>query len=158
MKKQHTRTLDPSRAQVLPSDDPNTVILQIPWADGTQHCAGRKYIIAPDEVAEQIHSENRTLVQGNTEGAPSLRRALGKAFLWRKEIESGKYAGVRELANKHKLDESYVLRQLHLTLLAPSIIEQILDNTLPRPIRLDVLCKIARIECWKEQEKALSRL
>lgn len=126
MKRQHTRTLDPSRARILPSDNPKTIILQIPWAEGKYHQPGRKYIIAPDEDVLPQDSEDSAATHENGEGTPSLRRALARAFLWREEIESGKCAGIRALACKYKLNESYVLRQIHLTFLAPSIVERVL--------------------------------
>jgi len=157
MRKYRTKKLDPSRAKVLPSDNPDIIIISIPWMDGKQHPPGRKFIIAPDEeTLPENHEETKASSKAGKD-MPSLRRAIARAFLWRQEIESGKYAGVRAVARKHKLDESYILRQLHLTLLAPSIIEQILTSTFPYAIKLDELCKIAKIESWKEQERALSR-
>jgi hypothetical protein len=43
-------------------------------------------------------------------------------------LEEGRFASVRELAEAERVSLSYVSRILRLTLLAPEIIEQILDG------------------------------
>ena len=43
-------------------------------------------------------------------------------------MESGRYASMTELAAAEKVDQSYLARMLRLTLLAPAIVEAILDG------------------------------
>jgi ParB-like chromosome segregation protein Spo0J len=43
-------------------------------------------------------------------------------------LESGEYGTLAELADAERISRSYVCRVLRLTLLAPEIVEQILDG------------------------------
>jgi hypothetical protein len=55
-------------------------------------------------------------------------KALARGFRWRKMLETGAVATVTEIATKERINESYVGRVLRLTLLAPEIVEAILDG------------------------------
>src|SRR5450759_4651772 len=54
-----------------------------------------------------------------------------RAFRWRKLLETGVYATVEEIAAAEKINSSYVSRVLRLTLLAPTIVEAVLDGRQP---------------------------
>ncbi|MDQ1451117.1 MAG: hypothetical protein QOK38_983 [Acidobacteriaceae bacterium] len=56
---------------------------------------------------------------------------LGRGFRWRKLLETGVYGTVEEIAEAEKTNSSYVGRLLRLTLLAPEIVEAILDGRQP---------------------------
>jgi hypothetical protein len=43
-------------------------------------------------------------------------------------LESGEYGSIAELADAERISRSYVCRVLRLTLLAPEIVERILDG------------------------------
>src|SRR4051794_26130794 len=58
----------------------------------------------------------------------ALLKALARAHRWRRRIESGEYASITELARAEGVNESYACRLLRLTLLAPSIITDILNG------------------------------
>jgi hypothetical protein len=69
------------------------------------------------------------------EGAAQLRRtdstlikALARAFRWKRMLESGGFATIAELAEREGIAPSYMTRVLRLTLLAPDIVEAILDG------------------------------
>jgi DNA-binding IscR family transcriptional regulator len=47
-------------------------------------------------------------------------------------LENGTYATVAEIAASEKINESYVGRVLRLTLLAPDIVETVLNGRQPR--------------------------
>ena len=53
---------------------------------------------------------------------------MARAFRWRRMLETGAFATVTEIAAKEKINRSYVSRVLRLTLLAPDIVEAILDG------------------------------
>ena len=55
-------------------------------------------------------------------------KALARAFRWRRMLETRRYATIDELARAEKINASYVSRLLRLTLLAPEIVEAILDG------------------------------
>jgi len=120
-----------------------TIVIHLPLKP-FRH-AGRKYLISPD--GETVPTK-RPEPKQNT-----MQRAIVRAFLWRQKIEGGEYAGIADLARKLKLNDAYVLKQLSLTLLAPSIVDAILKNTQPRYLTLQELYGTAKTELWVEQEK-----
>lgn len=69
----------------------------------------------------------------------TLVKALARAFRWRKMLETGAHATIAELAAAEKINPSYVSRVLRLTLLAPDIVEAILDGRQPGGMTLPVL-------------------
>jgi hypothetical protein len=64
----------------------------------------------------------------------TLVKAVARAFRWRRLLEGGRYATVKELAAAERVDASYVSRVLRLTLLAPDLIEAILQGTQPEHV------------------------
>ncbi len=61
---------------------------------------------------------------------------LARAHRWKKLLDTGKYATIKELAETEKVAARYVGQRLQLTLLAPDITDMILDGRLPRNIGL----------------------
>ena len=58
----------------------------------------------------------------------TLVKALARAFRWKKMLESGEFATIAELAEREGIAPSYMTRILRLTLLAPDIVEAILNG------------------------------
>jgi hypothetical protein len=78
----------------------------------------------------------------------ALLKALARAHRWRSQIENGEYDTITDLAKATNVNQSYACRLLRLSLLAPSIVVDILngrqnskltlkDLTNPFPIRWD---------------------
>lgn len=87
---------------------------------------GRKQIIGPDGAPVQAGSDAAGVTE--TRGDPALVKALARGFRWRRLLEDGRYASIRELAAKEGVDRAYVGRVLNLTLLPPDLVEAILDG------------------------------
>lgn len=102
---------------------------------------GRKLVLAPEgaPVAVQRARVDNTLV-----------KALARAFRWRRLIETGVYATVGDIAAAEKMNDSYVSRVLRLTLLAPDLIEGILNGRHSTSLRLGALLKPFEME-WNQQ-------
>lgn len=81
-------------------------------------------------------------------------KALARAFRWLKLMETGVFATVEEIAAAEKIHASYVSRILRLTLLAPDIVEAILDGRQPAEMTLAVLMKPFAVG-WREQARVL---
>ncbi|NDG50016.1 MAG: hypothetical protein EBY30_13495 [Rhodospirillales bacterium] len=77
-------------------------------------------------------------------------KALARAFRWRRMLETGRYGTIDELAAAEKINSSYVSRLLRLTLLAPDIVEAILDGRQPEEITLPGLMEPFPVE-WERQ-------
>jgi hypothetical protein len=78
----------------------------------------------------------------------ALLKALARAHRWRREIDSGEYASITELATAEGVNQSYACRILRLTLLAPPVVIDMLNGrhnsdlmlkqvTQPFPVRWD---------------------
>jgi hypothetical protein len=66
-------------------------------------------------------------------------KALARGFRWRKLLETGVYGTIEEIAAAEKINSSYVSRLLRMTLLAPAMVEEILDGQQPAEMTLTVL-------------------
>jgi hypothetical protein len=93
------------------------------------------------------------------EGAmPSRRRdstlvkALARAFRWKRMLESGEFATIAELAERERIAPSYMTRVLRLTLLAPDIVEAILDGRQGSEVTLARVLEPVPGE-WAEQRR-----
>jgi hypothetical protein len=70
--------------------------------------------------------------------APMIK-TLGKAFYWLRLLQEGQYESGNELARAFKLEPGWVAEVLRLTLLAPDIVEAILEGRQPRHLNLQTL-------------------
>jgi hypothetical protein len=111
-----------------------------------RQAGGRKQIVTPPGSPEW-----RPIA---TRADNSLISAMAKAHKWRKMIESGRYASAAELARKEAVNESYVCRMLRLTLLAPDIVEAILNGRQPQTLELRSLLRPLPID-WHSQREQL---
>jgi hypothetical protein len=95
------------------------------------------------------------------EGATQLRRtdstlikALARAFRWKRMRDSGEFATIAELAEREGIAPSYMTRVLRLTLLAPDIVEAILDGKHGPAVTLVRLMEPLSLE-WAAQSSSL---
>jgi hypothetical protein len=87
---------------------------------------------------------------GSSAAGTTLVKALARAFRWRRMMETGRFATINELAAAEKINSSYVSRLLRLTLLAPDIVEAILDGRQPEEMTLPGLMEPFPVE-WRQQ-------
>ena len=71
-------------------------------------------------------------------GRQTFVRALARSFRWRKMLDEGAHAMLEDLA-RASVNATYVSRVLRLTLLAPEIVETILDGRQRAELQLDEL-------------------
>ena len=93
---------------------PDTVTLHVPFR--VLKRGGRKEMQLPHGVRPDRRTDS------------TLVKALARAFRWKRLLESGEFATVSELAEREGIAPSYLTRILRLTLLAPDIVEAILDG------------------------------
>jgi len=113
--------------------------IRVPLAVRQQR-GGRKLVLTP----------GGTMIRGQSGADSTLVKALGRAFRWRRMMETGRFDTLNELAAAEKINSSYVSRLLRLTLLAPEIIEAILDGRQPDGMRLPGLMEPFPVE-WERQ-------
>ena len=82
----------------------------------------------------------------------TLINTLARALRWLRMLESGRFANITELAAAKKINTSYVSRILRLTLLAPDIVEAILDGWQPEGMTLPGLIEGCRLSGRRRTE------
>jgi hypothetical protein len=74
-----------------------------------------------------------------TRADPALVKALARAFRYQKLLDEGRYASISEMAEGERVERGYLGCLMRLTLLAPPIIEAILNGRQPEGITLPAL-------------------
>jgi hypothetical protein len=126
--------------------DARSITVRVPIS--IRRRGGRRLVLAPDGTVTPAP------VRRHIDGA--LVKAIARAFRWREMLEDGKYATIAEIAAVEKINESYVGRVLRLTLLAPDILEAILNGRQPAELTLPVLMHPFPVG-WAEQ-RTLARI
>jgi hypothetical protein len=121
---------------------PETMTLHVPFRIVKR--GGRKEMQMPDCVRPE-RTMDSTLV-----------KALARAFRWKRMLESGEFATIAELAEREGIAPSYLTRVLRLTLLAPEIVEAILDGKPGPVVTLAKLMEPPPLG-WDEQRRAWAR-
>jgi hypothetical protein len=101
---------------------PETVTLHVPFRLVKR--GGRKEMQLPVGAPSQPKTDN------------TLVKALARAFRWKRMLESGEFTTIGELAIREGIALSYMTRVLRLTLLAPDIVEAIVDGRLGSEVTL----------------------
>jgi hypothetical protein len=117
--------------------------VRVPLAVRKQR-GGRKVVLMPGGIAPR----------GAAAADTTLVKALARAFRWRRMMETGRYNTINELAAAEKINSSYVSRLLRLTLLAPEIVEAILDGRQPERMTLPGLMQQFPVE-WEGQQQSI---
>ena len=123
----------------------NTVTLHAPFT--IRKYGGRKQVITPS-------GEPATIEKPRIDS--TLLKALARAFRWKKMLESGQFTTITELAKHENLALTYMTRVLRLSLLAPDIVEMILDGRQPPEMTLTALLEPFSVE-W-ERQKSLNSI
>lgn len=124
------------------SSDGETIAVHVPMTFRKR--GGRKLVVTPDgaEWAPRPRIDN------------AMVKALARAFRWRKMLDTGVHATLEDLAKAKRLAPSYVSGILRLTLLAPEIVEVILDGRQPAALQLDDLLKGFPVD-WEGQTQTI---
>lgn len=116
-----------------------TVTVRVPLA--IRKRGGRKVVVSPD--GSVLSTAQRRVT---TNADPALLKALGRAFRWKRLLDDGTYASVSDIARAEELDRTYVGDVLRLTLLAPEIVEAIVEGRQPEGVTLPLLMKPFPVE------------
>lgn len=122
-----------------------TITIHVPMT--FRQRGGRKLIVAPDGRTLQAASRRPNIDN-------VLLKALVRAFRWQKLLDKGTYGTIKEIAAREKIDASYVGDVLRLTLLAPDIVEMILDGHQPPALQFESLRKSLPL-AWQEQRRTI---
>ena len=122
----------------VPVSEDGSMTIRIPMTFRKR--GGRKVIVTPDGAAWAP----RPRVDN------AMVKALARAFRWRRMLDEGVCGNMEELAKSERVNRGYMSRVLRLTLLAPEIVEAILDGRQPEGLRLEDLLEGFPVE-WDSQ-------
>ncbi len=125
-----------------PAATPDTITIHVPFRMVKR--GGRKEVQLPEGAPVQRRTDN------------TLVKALARAFRWKRMLESGEFTTINELAEHEGIAPSYMTRVLRLTLLAPDIVEAILDGRQGPEVTLGRLLEPFPVE-WVEQLRPMER-
>ncbi len=126
------------------SDAAQTITVMIPLS--VKPRGGRKAVVTPGVLAME-RRQDITLIKG-----------VARAFRWRQMLELGRFGTLAELATAEKINASYVSRVLRLTLLAPDVVEAILEGTQPEGMTLPGLMEWVEVEWHRQGEPNQGRI
>jgi hypothetical protein len=119
---------------------PETVTLHVPFQIVKR--GGRKEMQMPDDAVQPRRIDS------------TLVKALARAFRWKRMLESGETTTIAELAEREGIAPSYMTRVLRLTLLAPDVVEAILDGAQVPELALSRLLELFPLD-WQQQSEHL---
>jgi hypothetical protein len=122
--------------------DGTTLVVRVPMC--FRRRGGRKRIVAPD--GSELAPSSKPQPDG------TLVKALARAWRWQRMLDQGVYTTVSEIGDAERIDKGYVSRVLRLALLAPSIVEALLNGQVNPGLTLEQLERLPHRD-WDEQRK-----
>ena len=104
---------------------------------------------------QKLILENKNTTNDNQASLKSLQDAIIKAFVWNEELQSGKMASIKVLAEKENITSAYIRRILRLAYLSPEILNDIFKISNSTKLTLEELRDIFSLH-WEIQDKQLS--
>lgn len=118
------------------TDEPDTIRVFIPLTYRRRN--GKPRIIVPESEPEfQSRAQD-----------PHILRALGRAWAWRRKLESGET--VQDLARAENVIITFVSRMTRLAYLSPDVLERLVVWREPPGVSLKTLIEISYLP-WAEQ-------
>ena len=103
---------------------------------------GRKTVVTPGDEGGPVR----------VRADPALVKALARAFRWQRMLDDGRYGSISEMARAEKIERGYLGKMLQLTLLAPHVVEGVLESCRSDQLSLPVL--LAGVSAlWCEQKR-----
>jgi len=84
---------------------------------------------------------------------PHVLKAIGKAWSWRRKLDSGQVATIQDIATAEDVTAVYVGRVLRLAYLAPNVLERLLIERRPPAVSVKDLALAAEL-AWADQDAA----
>jgi hypothetical protein len=127
------------------SNPSDTIRVVIPLAIRRRN--GRPRVLPPEDVAaRQARAQD-----------PHILKALGRAWAWRRRLESGEVATAGDLANLEGVTERFVSRTMRLAYLSPEVLERMLVEREPPATTWNDLVKTASAAWTKQTEQIFGR-
>ena len=107
---------------------------------------GRPKILPPEGVhTSQARSQD-----------PHILKALGRAWAWRRRLESGEVATAGELAKMEGVTERFISRTMRLAFLSPEVLHHLLIAREPPGLAVNILIDTSSLPWGTQLSTALS--
>lgn len=105
---------------------------------------GRPKILPPENASEV----------GSRAQNPHMLKALGRAWAWRRKLESGEMATVSDIAKTARMTDRFVSRTMRLAYLSPEVLDRMLVGREPPAVTWTDLVKAASSP-WNVQQQLI---
>jgi hypothetical protein len=123
----------------------NTVRVFVPLAMRRRN--GRPRVLPPPNAAEQqVWAQD-----------PHILKALGRAWAWRRKLETGEAATASDIAKAENLTDRFVSRTMRLAYLSPDVLERLVIRREPPAISLVELIDTTYLPWAKQAEQVFGR-
>ena len=113
------------------SEDGRVLTVSLPFT--MQKRGGRKRVVTADGTPVWARKPARI--------DSTLVKAIARAHRRQRMLDDGMHGSTAERAAAERINPSYLARVLRLTLLAPEIVEAVLDGTAPQAITLELVMR-----------------
>ena len=113
----------------------------------------KKRVITPLDAPQEFLAEAKQERAAQAAQDTALMRALGLAHHWQRLLDEERAASVAEIATAEGMDVTQVRRVMRLTLLAPEVIERLVDAP---DIVLEQVMRRSWSNGWNSQVMALA--
>jgi hypothetical protein len=131
--------------QATVAADGETITIHIPMTFRKR--GGRKQVVTPNGAAWAP----RPRVDN------ALVKALARAYRWQRMLDEGVCGTIEDLARREKVNRGYMCSVLRLTLLAPDLVDSVLDGRHGPQMTLAQLLEPFEL-AWDDQRRKLSAL
>ena len=76
---------------------------------------------------------------------PHVLKALGRAWAWRRKLESGEAATIHDIAKAENVTDRFVSRMMRLAYLSPDILEKLVILQEPCAVSIKELMEVAGV-------------
>jgi hypothetical protein len=81
---------------------------------------------------------------------PHILKAIGRAWAWRRRLESGEATTIHDIAEAEKVTDRFVSRMMRLAYLSPDVLERLLLTRDPPSVSMIELIEAVNLP-WSEQ-------
>ena len=104
---------------------------------------GRPQVLPPENVvARQARAQD-----------PHILKALGRAWAWRRKLESGEAATAGDIAKAEKVTDRFVSRTMRLAYLSPDVLERLVLQREPPAISVLELIEATYLPWARQAER-----
>lgn len=112
----------------------------------------RRVVVGPEGIAEPVAVTTSAPAIPPCHD-PALIKALGRGHYWQRLLDTGAVADTTEIAAREGLHKVTVNDAVRFALLAPDIVQAVLDGTLLPPLLLEVLQRESIALDWARQRR-----